>query len=152
MGRRLVVVGSGSELERLRRDAPAGVEFVGRAPDAEMPGLYRRSRALLFPGVEDFGIVPLEAMACGRPVIALGRGGALDTVRDGETGLLFPEQTVDGLAAAIERFEREVEPALDPARISAHAGRFGPEAFRAGMWAAIRRAAPGLDLPETPPA
>ena len=151
LGRRLVVVGQGPELERLRREAPAGVEFVGRAPDAEMPGLYRRARALLFPGVEDFGIVPLEAMACGRPVIALGRGGALDTVRDGETGLRFAEQSVAGLCAAIERFEREVEPTLAAGRIAAHAAGFGPEASRVGMWAAIRRAAPGLDLPERPP-
>ena len=146
------MVGQGPALERLRREAPEGVEFLGRAPDAAMPELYRGARALLFPAVEDFGIVPLEAMACGRPVIALGRGGALDTVRDGEMGALFAEQSVEGLVQAMERFEREVEPELDPARIAAHAGRFGPEAFRAGMWAAIRRAAPGLDLPETPPA
>jgi glycosyltransferase involved in cell wall biosynthesis len=150
-GRALLVVGDGPELARLRHAAPEGVRFLGRVPPAEMRGLYQSCRALLFPGVEDFGIVPLEAMACGRPVIAYGRGGALDTVRDGRTGLLFPEQTAEGLAAAIDRFEREVEPRLDPGAIAAWAGRFGPENFRAGMWSAIRRGAPGLDLPETPP-
>lgn len=152
LGRPLRVVGQGPELERLKRQAGPGTEFLGRAPVAAMPGLYRDCRALLFPGVEDFGIVPLEAMASGRPVIAFGRGGALDTVRDGETGVLFPEQSAEGLAAAIERFEREVEPRLEPETLAAQAARFGPEAFRAAMWSAIRRAAPGLSLPETPPA
>lgn len=151
LGRPLRVVGQGPELARLRRLAGPGCEFVGRAPDDAMAGLYRDCRALLFPGVEDFGIVPLEAMASGRGVIALGRGGALDTVRDGETGVLFDAQTVEGLAVAIRRFEEQVEPGLDPGRLAAHAAGFGPEAFRAGIWAAIRRAAPGLGLPEAPP-
>ncbi|MFO7854937.1 MAG: glycosyltransferase [Paracoccaceae bacterium] len=149
LGRRLKVVGQGPELARLRREAPAGVEFLGRAPDAAMPELYREARALLFPGMEDFGIVPLEAMASGRPVVALGRGGALDTVRDGETGVLFADQSVASLVAAIERFERSVEPTLEAERIAAHAARFGPEAFRAAMWAEIRAAAPAL--PAAPP-
>lgn len=152
LGRRLRVVGQGPELDRLRRSAPPGVEFLGRAPDDAMPGLYRDCRALLFPGVEDFGIVPLEAMASGRPVIAYARGGALDTLRDAETGVMFHDQTADALVAAITRFEREVEHTLDPARLAAHAARFSPEAFRAGIWAEIRRAAPGLGLPEAPPA
>ncbi len=151
LDRRLLVVGDGPELGRLRRMAPPNVRFLGRVEDAEMADLYRGARALLFPGVEDFGIVPLEAMACGRPVIALGRGGALDTMIDGRTGLLFEEQSAAGLAAAIRRFEAETEPGLDPAAIAAHAARFGPERFRAEMWAEIRRAAPALGLPETPP-
>lgn len=151
LGRRLRVVGQGPELERLRRSAPSCVEFLGRVPQAEMRALYQSSRALLFPGLEDFGIVPLEAMACGRPVIAYGRGGALDTVRDGETGLLFHEQTAESLAAAMERHERELEPRLSPAAVAEHARGFGPETFRSGMWSAIRRAAPQLALPERPP-
>jgi glycosyltransferase involved in cell wall biosynthesis len=150
-GRPLVVVGDGPELARLRRSAPEGVRFLGRVPDDEMRGLYQSCRALLFPGVEDFGIVPLEAMACGRPVIAYGRGGALDTVRDGRTGLVFTEQTAEGLAGAIRRFEREVEPRLEPEAIAAWAGRFGAETFRSNMWSAIRRAAPDLDLPAGTP-
>ncbi|MEC9434604.1 MAG: glycosyltransferase [Pseudomonadota bacterium] len=151
LGRRLQVVGSGPEMERLKAMAPAGVEFLGRVPDERMRALYQSSRALLFPGVEDFGIVPLEAMACGRPVLAYGRGGALDTVVDGETGLLFHEQSAAALADCIARFEAELELGLDPARLAAHAGRFGEATFRANMWAAIRAAAPGLGLAETPP-
>ncbi len=152
LDRPLKVVGQGSEMERLKRLAGPRTEFAGRAPDRAMRGLYQECRALLFPGVEDFGIVPLEAMACGRPVIALGRGGALDTVRDRKTGLLFQEQTVEGLSEAIRHFEAEVEPALDRAAVAAHAGRFSAGAFRAGMWDAIRRAAPQLGLAEAPPA
>lgn len=152
LGRKLRIAGSGSELERLKREAPDGVEFMGRVPDEDMAALYRESRALIFPAMEDFGIVPLEAMASGRGVIAFGKGGALDTVRDGETGVLFEAQTVDSLTAAMQRFESEVEPTLDPAVPAAHAAAFGAERFRAQMWAEIRSAAPGLDLPEAPPA
>ncbi|MEO0682921.1 MAG: glycosyltransferase [Pseudomonadota bacterium] len=151
LGRPLRVAGSGSELERLRRAAPEGVEFLGRVPDEDMAALYRDCRALIFPAMEDFGIVPLEAMASGRAVIAYGKGGALDTVRDGETGVLFHKQSVEALTAAVQRFEREVEPQLDPSVPAAQAARFGAERFRAQMWAEIRAAAPGLDLPETPP-
>ena len=136
----------------MRKTAPEGVEFLGRVPDAEMGALYRESRALLFPAMEDFGIVPLEAMASGRAVIAYGRGGALDTVRDGETGVLFDAQTPEALTAAMERFEAEVEPALDPAVPAAQAARFSAKAFRAAMWAEIRGMAPGLTLPDAQPA
>jgi glycosyltransferase involved in cell wall biosynthesis len=111
-----------------------------------MADLYRNCRALLFPGIEDFGIVPLEAMACGRPVIALGRGGALDTVIDGVTGVLFEDQSADGLRAALTRFEAEFEGVLDPAVIAAHAGNFGAAAFRAGLAAELRATAPHLPL------
>lgn len=144
--RRLMIVGSGSERAKLEASAPPNVEFLGRVPDEKMAALYRSCRALLFPGVEDFGIVPLEAMACGRPVIALGKGGALDTVVDGVTGLLFEQQTAEALRHAMDRFEAEVEPDLDPARISAHAGGFGPESFRAEFAHALRGAAPHLPL------
>lgn len=151
-GRKLKVVGSGSDMERLKKIAGPETEFLGRVPDEKMRALYQSCRALLFPGVEDFGIVPLEAMACGRPVIAYGRGGALDTVKDGETGLLFHEQTAEALAAAMRRYEAELEPRLDVHKVAAHAAGFGPEVFRAGMWAAIRRMAPELGLPAEPPA
>lgn len=152
LGRPLRVAGSGSEAARLKRGAGAGVEFLGRLPDDEMAALYRGGRALLFPAMEDFGIVPLEAMASGRAVIAYGRGGALDTVRDGETGVLFETQSVEALMAAIERFEREVEPVLDPAVPAAQAARFSPQAFRAAIWREIREMAPQLGLPEAPSA
>lgn len=126
--RRLVVIGEGQESARARRHAPANVTFLGRQPDEAVREHYATCRALVFPGVEDFGIVPLEAQACGRPVIALGRGGALETVMDassgGEpTGVLFGEPTPEALAAAVDRFER-TEKAFDPAALRLNAERF----------------------------
>ena len=128
LGRRLVVVGTGPEERRLRALAGPGVEFLGWRDDAEVADLFARCRALLFPTVEDFGITPLEAMAAGRPVIALGRGGALETVVppggvEPPTGLLFPRQTADDLIAAIRDFER------DPDRFQPKALRRRAEAF-----------------------
>jgi glycosyltransferase involved in cell wall biosynthesis len=110
--RPLVVVGRGPLRSRLERIAGPTTTFLGWLPDEEVRALLRRCRALVFPGEEDFGIVPVEAMACGRPVIAYGRGGALETVVDGETGLFFDEQTPDGLADAVERSSKM---AFDPA-------------------------------------
>ena len=144
--RRLKIVGSGPEKARLEASAPENVEFLGRVPDGAMADLYASSRALLFPGVEDFGIVPLESMATGRPVIALGKGGALDTVKHGETGVLFDDQSAEGLRAALDLFEGEVEAQLAPAAIAAHAASFGAEHFRAGMARELRAAAPHLPL------
>jgi glycosyltransferase involved in cell wall biosynthesis len=110
LGRRLLVVGWGPEERRLRSLAGPGVEFLGRRSDEDVAALYRRCRAVLFPGVEDFGIVPLEAMASGRPVIAFEGGGALETVvpPGGDrppTGLFFRDQTVDALVEAMRRLE-----------------------------------------------
>ncbi len=107
---RLVVVGTGPEEKRLRQLAGPTVEFLGWRSDAEAAELYARSRALLFPTLEDFGITPLEAMAAGRPVIALGQGGALETVvppggAEPPTGLFFERQTVEDLVGAIRRLE-----------------------------------------------
>ncbi|HTY80372.1 MAG TPA: glycosyltransferase [Candidatus Bathyarchaeia archaeon] len=110
LGRRLVVVGSGPEAARLRAMAGPTVELLGWRDDAETAELYARCRALIFPTLEDFGITPLEAMASGRPVIAFGQGGALETVvppgrGEPATGLFFERQAVEDLAAAIERLE-----------------------------------------------
>ncbi len=110
LGRRLVVVGTGPEAARLRAQAGPTVELLGWRDDAVIAELYARCRALLFPTLEDFGITPLEAMASGRPVIALGQGGALETVvgaGGGEpaTGIFFERQSVDDLMDAIRRFE-----------------------------------------------
>jgi glycosyltransferase involved in cell wall biosynthesis len=137
LGRRLLVVGTGPEERRLKARAGRTVEFLGWRDDAEIAGLYRRCRALLFPGLEDFGIVPLEAMAAGRPVIAYAAGGALETVvpLDGDeppTGVLFAEQTVDGLAQAIRRCEAAAHQ-FQPKALRARAEQFDRPRFRQRM-------------------
>jgi glycosyltransferase involved in cell wall biosynthesis len=124
----LLVVGKGELYAELSARARPNVELRGRLDDVELRSLYQRCRALVFPGVEDFGIVPLEAMACGRPVIAYGAGGALETVVDGETGVLFDAQTADSLAQAVERLEEEYG-AFNMRRIRTHAERFSEERF-----------------------
>ena len=114
------------------------VEILGAVDDARIVDLYRRCRALVFPGEEDFGIVPVEAMACGAPVVALGAGGALDTVVDGVTGVLYPPgpDAVDALAAALGSFDGS---RYDAARIRQHAEAFAPDRFRAEVAAECRR-------------
>jgi glycosyltransferase involved in cell wall biosynthesis len=139
LGRKLKVAGDGRALEGVRAHAPAGadIEFLGKVSDAECDRLMSGARALLFPGEEDFGIVPVEAQAAGVPVIAYGVGGAGETVLDGRTGVLFDEQSAVGLAGAIERFDGL---ALDPDAARENARRFGRERFHAEMAAAIDRA------------
>jgi glycosyltransferase involved in cell wall biosynthesis len=105
------------------------IEFTGWQSDDQLRGWYAGCRALLFPGEEDFGIVPLEAQACGKPVIAYGRGGALETVVEGETGLFFHEQTVTALAAAMRQFE-SARDRFVPARIREHALKFDRARFK----------------------
>ena len=134
LGRPLKVVGGGRAEAAVRAQVGPGTEFLGRVGGAELPGLLAGARALLFPGEEDFGIVPVEAQAAGVPVIAYGRGGVRDTVVDGETGVLFGEQTVEALCAAIERFETQEWPA-GPLRENAR--RFRPEVFRNGLAQAV---------------
>jgi glycosyltransferase involved in cell wall biosynthesis len=129
LGRKLVIVGDGSEAVRLARLAGPTVTFAGPQPAAELRRLYATCRALIFPGEEDFGIVPVEAMASGRPVIAYDKGGVRDSVRDGRSGILFPEQTVEGLEAAVLRFEHE-EARFIPTDIAADAARFSGARFR----------------------
>jgi glycosyltransferase involved in cell wall biosynthesis len=126
-GRPLVVIGEGAGAG-LRAAAAPNVRFLGSVDDATMAAWLGRCRALVYPGVEDFGIVPLEAMASGRPVIAYRRGGATETVVDGVTGVFFDEQTPAALTEAVERFEA-AERSFDPAVIRAHAERFGGDCF-----------------------
>ena len=123
-GARLRVVGEGPDRERLMRQAGGSVEFLGWMSDEAVRDEYRRARAVILPGEEDFGIVPVEAQACGRPVIAFGRGGALETVIDGETGTFFAEASAPALAGAFERLSRMT---LDSARIRRHAEAFSRE-------------------------
>lgn len=144
--RPLRIIGEGEEFERLRTLAGPTVKFMGHLPDPELRVNYARCRALLFPGEEDFGIVPVEAQSFGRPVIAFGRGGALETVVGGSptdpgapeasTGIFFAEQSADSLAAAIRLFESN-ESRFSPAFIRRHAERFGVSRFKAEMRAFI---------------
>jgi glycosyltransferase involved in cell wall biosynthesis len=127
LGRRLLIVGEGSERRKLESIAGPTVEFLGRRTDEEIAELYARCRAFLFPGLEDFGIAPVEAQAAGRPVIAFGAGGALETVVDGKTGVLFPMQTPEALVAAITRLEAT---SFDAALCRRNAERFSAERFR----------------------
>ncbi|HZT86891.1 MAG TPA: glycosyltransferase [Stellaceae bacterium] len=132
----LVVIGGGEMLGRIRRLAGPTVTVLGPRPFADLRHHYARCRALIFPGEEDFGIVPIEAMASGRPVIAYGRGGALETVRPGLSGILFEEQTADAIAAAVEGFD---ERQFDPAQIAGCAREFATERFIERMHAEIDR-------------
>ena len=138
-GRRLLIAGGGPMLRDLSANCPSNVELLGWVEDAQLPELVAGCRAFLFPAVEDFGIAPLEAMAAGRPVIALGEGGALDTVRDldrfnvgmlegdlGPTGLFYAQNDPTALAEAVLRFERE---SFDPQDASRWATRFDRRTF-----------------------
>jgi glycosyltransferase involved in cell wall biosynthesis len=127
LGRRVKVAGAGRGLEAARAAAGPGAEFLGRVGDDELADLLSGARALLFPGEEDFGIVPVEAQAAGVPVIAFGRGGVRDSVIEGETGVFCAEQTPASLASAILEFE---DSSFDEAAIRENARRFGPERFR----------------------
>lgn len=140
-GRRLVVVGAGPELQRLRASAGPTVTFLGWQSDADIARHYAASRALLFPGLEDFGITPVEAIASGRPVIAYARGGALETVQHGVTGLLFQDQTVESLIGAMEELERGAH-GFEAARLRAHVMVFSPERFATQMREALQRVRP----------
>ncbi len=140
MDRPLKVAGDGRALAAVRAvvadtetaaaGRPARVEFLGRVDDRERDLLFEGARALLFPGEEDFGIVPVEAQAAGVPVVAYGVGGARESVLDGQTGVLFDGHSPDGVVSGIERFEQL---RLDPERMRENAERFGQERFRREM-------------------
>ena len=127
-GRPLVVVGEGEMAAELMKIAKPNITFVGALDDKAVAGYLARCRALVFPGAEDFGIVPLEAMASGKPVIAYDRGGASETVIDGTTGVLFEEQTVVCFNAALDRFEA-CEASFEPLVIRRHAEEFSEQRF-----------------------
>jgi len=151
LGRRLVVIGTGQDEARLRAGAGPLVEFLGWQPDAVIRDHLRRCRALLFPGEEDFGIVPVEAMACGVPVIAFGKGGATETIippggsRE-PTGLWFKEQSPDCLASALEEFEKRAG-GFSPAAARRQAVRFNPHRFRQELFSYLDAVLGGEALP-----
>jgi glycosyltransferase involved in cell wall biosynthesis len=132
----LKIMGTGSGLPELKRLAGPNIEFLGRQPDEALRGHYRGCRFLLFPGEEDYGIVPVEAMACGTPVIAFRKGGATETVVEGETGWFFDEQTPEALWCAVEQAASR---RWDPVRIRARAERFDERQFVEGLAAVVRR-------------
>ena len=123
----LVIIGDGPEKEKLEKMAGPTIKFLGRQPDEVVRKYMRECKALLFPGLEDFGIVPVETQACGRPVICYGKGGVLDSVIDGVTGVYFKEQTVESLKKAIKKFEKMK---FDKKVIRAHAEEFSEENFK----------------------
>jgi glycosyltransferase involved in cell wall biosynthesis len=140
LGKKLVVIGSGQDAKKLQAKAGPGITFLGWQSDEAIRHHLRLAKALLFPGEEDFGIVPVEAQACGCPVIAFGRGGATETVRIGSdpTGVFFEEQTVDAVADAIERFERDAD-RFDPRSARKNALLFRKEKFEADLFAYLDR-------------
>jgi glycosyltransferase involved in cell wall biosynthesis len=138
-GKRLVVIGDGPDLPRLQHMAGPTVQMCGWRADADVRDHFRRCRAVVFPGEEDFGIVPVEAMACGKPVVAYARGGALETVveRPGlRTGVLFQEQTVESLIAALAKLDTL---AFDPAAMHTFALGFDREIYKRKMQGYILR-------------
>ena len=145
-GVNLVVAGDGRARRAVEAAAGPTVEILGRVDDAALRDLYRNCRALLFPGEEDFGIMPVEAQACGAPVIARGVGGVLDTVVPGTTGVLYAATTDTDHVETLSRVLREFDDArFDRSVIRAHAEGFAPARFRAGLAAAIE-AVTGRDL------
>lgn len=133
----VVIGGPENTVSGLKGRAGPKTRFLGKVPFAMLKHHLAHCRALVFPGEEDFGIVPVEALASGRPVIAYGRGGVKDTVKDGETGVFFDDQSVDGLIDAVGRFEASGLADLDPAIAVQSAARFSDDQFRLGIDAAL---------------
>lgn len=135
----LLVVGAGRAERRLRRLAGRTVKFRGFVPDGELPALYAQARAVIFPSDDDFGLVPVEAMAAGTPVLALRRGGATETIIEGITGEFFDEPLEELLADCVRRF-LERAGRYDQDTLRAQAARFSPDRFRANLRTILERA------------
>lgn len=144
-GQRLRIAGSGPELLHLRRFAASNIEFLGRVSDDDLRDLYARCRAFLLPGEEDFGMTPVEALASGKPVIAHGRGGALETVPE-FGGVFFADQTEASIFEAMKRFER-MEADIRPAELQTWAARFSEREFSQKMVALLDSPAPDFRSP-----
>lgn len=123
----LVIIGDGPDREKLESMANSNIKFLGRQPDEVIKDYYAKCRAFIFPGEEDFGITPLEAQASGRPVIAYGKGGALETVVENKTGVFFENQTAEDLLSAIEKFEKMT---FNKEEIRNHAELFDESIFK----------------------
>lgn len=141
LGLPLLVAGTGRDRERLESLAGPTVRFLGRVPDADLPDLMARCHTFIFPGLEDFGIAPVQAQAAGRPVIAYRGGGALDTVLPGITGEFFDDQTVGSLVTTLQSFDTH---RYSPAAIRAHALKFDARVFRQQLTTFINQQ---LDFP-----
>ncbi len=135
-GAYLKIVGEGPDMARLKAMAGPTVEFYGWRKNDELFDLFSHAKAVIFPGHEDFGLVPLEAMSCGTPVIAFGQGGATETVINGTTGIFFNEPNTDSLANVLRTFDRKK---FDPAACVAQAKRFDRATFEQGLRSAIER-------------
>ena len=135
----LVVIGDGPDMRKIETVAGPNVTLLGYQPNEAVEYYMKSARAFVFAAEEDFGIVPVEAQACGTPVIAYGKGGALETVIPGKTGVFFHEQDVTHLKAAVDDFEA-VEERLNPEEIRANAERFAPEVFRSAFTRTVNRA------------
>lgn len=138
-GRRLVVAGDGPELSKAKAEAGPNIEFIGFVDRAKLVMTMAAAKAFVYAAREDFGIVMVEAQACGTPVIAFGEGGALETVVDGQTGILFFEQTSEAIVAAVDRFERDGV-GKNAGEIRAHAEQFSAEKFRNKIQAIVEDA------------
>lgn len=146
-GRRLIIAGDGPEFRSLKSQAAPNIEFAGRVSDEELRRLYARCRALLLPGEEDFGMTPVEALASGKPVIGLGRGGVTESVplTDPCGGVFYNSPGEDGLASALDDFEC-IEPYIRPTELQRYACRFSQQVFFEKMSAAL-----DLPYPDSPP-
>lgn len=134
--RRLIIIGDGEEMPKLQKLAGPTIQFLGYNSDSVLKDYMARCRAFIFPGYEDFGITPVEAQAAGKPVIAYGKGGVLDSVINNKTGVFFAEQSIDSLISGIKRFEASQ---FDSKKIIEHAKQFDNEVFRAKMMEFINK-------------
>ncbi|MDJ0652111.1 MAG: glycosyltransferase family 4 protein [Simkaniaceae bacterium] len=133
--KKLVVIGDGPEREKIKGKAKKNIEILGFQDDQILRNYLQKAKGFIFAALEDFGILPVEAQACGTPVIAFGKGGALETVIDQQTGLFFPEQTVSSLIKAVETFEKKV---FDSKVVRTHAETFREEVFKEKFQALVR--------------
>lgn len=141
--KKLIIIGEGPDISKLKAKATPNVTLLGYQPFAVLKDYMQRAKALVFAAEEDFGIIPVEAQACGTPVIAYGKGGATETVLNGETGILFQQQTASAIEQAVRRFE-QIAPNFSPQAIRQNAERFSQDIFREQIKSFIAAKAPEL--------